>query len=70
MYRVAAGLLSRLSDSAEMDGTPFRLGSNWGELRALLPERAPASVGREDSWQKVAADLSWNYKSFLLGTDA
>ncbi|HYT06392.1 MAG TPA: hypothetical protein VEL77_01985 [Rugosimonospora sp.] len=70
MYRVAAGLLSRLSDSAEMDGTPFRLGSNWGELRALLPERVPASVGLEDSWQKLAADLSWNYKSFLLGTDA
>jgi hypothetical protein len=70
MYRVAAGLLSRLSDSAEIDDAPLRLGSNWGELRALLPERAPTSVGREDSWQKLAADLSWNYKSFLLGTDA
>ena len=70
VYRVAAGLLSELSRCAETDSTAFRLDSNLGELGALLPERAPASFGRGDNSQNLAADLAWNYKTFLLGTDA
>lgn len=69
IYRVAAELLSRLSDSAEMEGQSFCLEPNWDELRTLLPEGAPASAARQEDSRQLAADLAWNYKTFLLGTD-
>jgi hypothetical protein len=70
VYRVAAGLLSELSRFAETDFATLRLESDPDGLFALLPERAPASAGLDNNWQALAADLAWNYKKFLLGTDA
>jgi hypothetical protein len=67
---VAAGVLSRFCDFTEGDPATFQLDSNLKALRALLPERAPTSVGPQNNWQALAADLAWNYKKFLLGTDA
>jgi predicted nucleotidyltransferase len=70
VYRAAAELLRRLSESAGAFSATTGTDSDLNGLRALLPERAPASPGREESWQSLAADLAWNYKKFLLGTDA
>lgn len=70
VYSVAAGLLSRLSDRAEIEGAPLCPDLNWHELRRLLPECAPTSIARGENWRRLAADLIWNYKGFLLTTDA
>lgn len=64
VYRVAAALSALLaSPAAPSTDIP---GISLGELYSFLPELIPSNSGWE--WRRLAANVVWNYKRFLVGT--
>lgn len=54
-----------VTNGAEASDVDTKVRPLSGTLAASVRARP-----REESWRQLAVDLTWNYKSFLLGTDA
>ena len=67
VYRVAVELFWRLPGLLQYEGPSLR-DLELDQLSALLPARPPGASDRPSSWHDLAANVTWNYKRFLLGT--
>jgi len=70
IYRAAGELLWRPPRFVEQTNEPLPRDGVWEQLRSFLPELAPNTLQGEQPWQQAARDVVWNYKEFLIGTDA
>lgn len=71
VYQVAAEVAFRLPCLVKHSGQAPRLDVAWGEIQALLPERAPQSNSRSGAiWRGLVDDVLWNYGQFLRDTRA
>lgn len=69
VYATAMELFSRLPCLARSQGKPAGLDIDWDNLQALLPERSRNSSQIGD-WRQLVAEINWNYKKFLMETQA
>jgi hypothetical protein len=67
-YRVAVEVFWWLPSLLDCDGELAPLGPEWERLRTLLPALPPGARNRPTGWRDLIADVTWNYKQFLLGT--
>lgn len=69
LYQVAMEILVRLPLLTGERGGPPDLDADWAVFQALLPEPVPIqSTGA--GWRQLAAAVVWNYKEFLVDTQA
>jgi hypothetical protein len=68
IYFVASTVLFQLTADESLSS---RQQADWAPLGGLLPVRkTPAKVQEQPSWERLASDVVWNYREFLVGTRA
>jgi len=67
IYRAVGELYLRLSCLLKPAARRPQINVDWEALRATLPVMTPHKADAP-SWQRLAADILWNYHQFLEGT--
>jgi hypothetical protein len=69
IYKVAGAVFSRLPSLLKSTNGTQRPDAHWEELRSFLPV-VPELEQRQKvpDWRRLAKDITWNYKKFLVET--
>ena len=68
VYAAACELFFQLPSLSRLSGQDVEKGTDWEEMRRWLPLVRESQQGKSlPPWQRLAADVVWNYHEVLLG---